>query len=228
VFVLSDRRVEAERLRRECGLSVKEVAARVEISASTASRWLREIVLTAEQLAVLDARNPAINGQMTGARRLAEKARTARSDAQEHGRALAALGDPLHRAGCMLYWAEGSKGRNKVTFTNSDADMVRFFLRFLRKCYEVDDERVTLSVNVHLGNGFTLEEIESWWLAALALPTSCLRAAAVNRTSSSSLGKRPPLIHGTARLSIGSTFIVQSIYGALQAYGGFERSAWLD
>ena len=129
-------------------MSVKEIAARLDISASTASRWLRGIELTPEQVAALDARNPAMNGQMTGARRLAAKARSARLQAQAHGRALAALGDPLHRAGCMLYWAEGSKGRNKVTFTNSDPDMVRFFLAFLRQCYDVDDERVTLAVNV--------------------------------------------------------------------------------
>jgi hypothetical protein len=128
----------------------------------------------------------------------------------------------------MLYWAEGSKSRNKVTFTNSDASMVRHFLRFLRECYEVDDDRMTLSVNVHLGNGLTLAQIESWWLSELALSDTCLRAPAVNRTSSSSLGRRPPLIYGTARLATGSTFIVQSIYGAIQAYGNFERPSWLD
>jgi hypothetical protein len=50
----------------------------------------------------------------------------------------------------------------------------------------------------------------------------------VNRTSRSSLGRRPPLVHGMARLSVCSTFIVQSSYGSLQAYGDFERPAWLD
>jgi hypothetical protein len=128
----------------------------------------------------------------------------------------------------MLYWAEGSKSRNKVTFTNSDVDMVRYFLRFLRECYAVADDRLTLSVNVHLGNGLTLPEIETWWLTELALPAGCLRMGAVNRTSRSSLGRRPPLLHGTARLATGSTFVVQSIYGALQAYGDFIRPEWLD
>jgi hypothetical protein len=208
-------------------MSVKEIAVRLEVSPGTASRWLRDVPLTAEQAAALSARNPVINGQMLGARRLAEKARAARLVAQGHGRALATTGDPLHRAGCMLYWAEGSKSKNKVTFTNSDVDMVRFLLRFLRRCYEVHDERLTLSVNVHLGNGLALDEIEAWWLAALDLPATCLRKAAVNRTSSSSLGRRPPLLHGTPRLTAGATFIVQSIYGALQAYGGFERPGWL-
>jgi hypothetical protein len=38
--------------------------------------------------------------------------------------------------------------------------MMRFFLGFLRDCYEVADEQVRLSVNGFLNNGKTLEEIE--------------------------------------------------------------------
>jgi hypothetical protein len=223
VFV--SRRTEAEQLRRD-GRSIKEIASLVDISTSTASRWLRDIPLTQEQIAALNARNPAVNGQMLGARRLAEKALQERLGAQRHGRAYAGLGDPLHRAGCMLYWAEGSKSRNQVTFTNSDADMVRYFVRFLRECYAVDDDRLRLSVNVHLGNGLSVAEIEDWWLDVLALPRFCARKASVNRASKTSRGRRPPLLYGTARLSTGSTFIVQSIYGALQAYADFERPAW--
>jgi hypothetical protein len=37
----------------------------------------------------------------------------------------------LHQAGCMLYWAEGSKARNTLKFANSDRQMVRFFRHFL-------------------------------------------------------------------------------------------------
>lgn len=227
MFVETFRREEAERLRRELGLSVKEIARRVDVAPSTASRWLRDVPLTAEQRAVLDAANPVMNGQLAGARRIAENAKAARLLAQAHGRELAARGDPLHLAGCMLYWAEGSKGRNKVIFTNSDVSMVQLFVRFLRHCYGVADDAMTLSVNAHLGNGLSLEEIERWWLAALELPSGCLRTGSINRMSRSSLGKRPPLIHGTARLGVGSTFVVQSIYGAIQAYGEFERDAWV-
>jgi hypothetical protein len=32
---------------------------------------------------------------------------------------------------------------------------------------------------------------------------------------------------GTARLILHSTFVVQSIYGAIQEYGGFDEPAWL-
>jgi hypothetical protein len=33
-----------------------------------------------------------------------------------------ANGDPLHIAGCMLYWAEGSKSKNVVGFCNSEVN----------------------------------------------------------------------------------------------------------
>ena len=37
-----------------------------------------------------------------------------------------------------------------------------------------------------------------------------------------------PLRLGTARLVVNSTWITQSLYGAIQEYAGFERPEWLD
>ncbi len=129
----------------------------------------------------------------------------------------------------MLYWAEGAKRRNSVCLTNADGDLVDVFLRFLRTCYGVGDDRVTLSVNCFLGNGLTIEEIHDWWLARLALPSSCLRAPSINRPSSASKRlKGNVLPYGTARIAVHSTFIVQSIYGAIQEYAGIDRPGWLD
>lgn len=139
---------------------------------------------------------------------------------------IARVDEPLHQAGCMLYWAEGSKSRNSLAFVNSDADMMRFFLRFLR-LLDVTDEHVKLSVNAHLGNGLTLEEIETWWLEQLELPRGCLRKSTVNRPSSASKAVRRPLVHGTARLTVNSTHLIQSIYGAIQEYAGIERPEWV-
>ena len=128
----------------------------------------------------------------------------------------------------MLYWAEGARSRNQVVFTNSDPDMLTVFRQFLVRCYDVPDERIALRVNVHLGNGLTLEEIETWWLERLGLPRTCLRSSVVNKVSSASQRKRRTLLHGTAQIVVSSTFVVQSIHGAIQAYAGIERPEWLD
>ncbi len=93
----------------------------------------------------------------------------------------------------------------------------------------MSDDRVAFSVNCFLGNGLSLDEIQGWWLARLGLPRGCLRKAVVNRPSSASkLRKGHVLPHGTARISVHSTFIVQSIYGAIQEYAGIDRPEWLD
>jgi hypothetical protein len=129
----------------------------------------------------------------------------------------------------MLYWAEGSKTRNAAQLVNADPDLIETFLRFLRSCYDVPDERVALSVNCFLGSGLSLDEIQDWWLTRLGLPASCLRKAIVNRPSSASKRRKGHVLpYGTARVSVHSTFIVQSIYGAIQEYAGIDRPEWLD
>ena len=220
-------REQARRLRREQGLPIKVIAATVGASSSSVSRWVADVELTPEQEAALRDANPIYNRQRSGTARSSANARLRRVAAQQHGRALAHRGDPLHTIGCMLYWAEGSKNRNQLGFTNADPEMVDLFVHFLRRCYGVARERIALTVNVHLGNGMTLEEIESWWLTRLDLPRRSLRRSIVNTPSRASQRKRRTLPYGTVRISVSSTFIVQSVFGAIEAYAGLQRPEWL-
>jgi transcriptional regulator with XRE-family HTH domain len=216
-------------MRGEQGLALREIAEQLGVSKSSVSLWCRDIALSPDQEAALLAKNPALNGQLLGMRVRRERCRLRRIEAQEHGRELARKGDPIHRGGCMLYWAEGSKTRNAVQIVNSDADLLDTFLHFLRVCYAVPDQAMTLSVNCFLGNGLTLEEIHDWWLTRLGLPSSCLRRAVVNRPSSASKRLKVNVLpRGTARLTVHSTDVIQSIYGAIQEYAGIDRPEWLD
>jgi hypothetical protein len=207
---------------------MKAIAREVGVSVSSVSLWVRDIELTEEQLAKLAARNPRLAAEHRGGERTAARYRAERCRHQEAGRAMARKGDDLHRSGCMLFWAEGSKRRSAVIFTNSDADMLHLFVRFLRECYGVGVERLAFSVNCHLNNGLSLTQIESWWLERLDLPATCLRRATVNRASSASRYRRNVLTYGTARIVVHSAEIAQSIYGAIQEYAGIERPEWVD
>ena len=229
MFVKPDERALARRLRADEGLSLREIAARVGVAVSTVSLWVRDVELTPEQEAALEARNPARNGQLLGARNSSARRRGERRAAQEHGRDLARTGEPGYAAGCMLYWGEGSKNRNEAILVNSDPALVASFLAFLRQYYDLADSQVALSVNCFLNNGLTLAEIEAWWLERLGLPPTCLRAATVNAASSASRRRRYRVLrHGTARVAVHSTFVVQSIYGGIQEIAGIDRPEWLD
>jgi hypothetical protein len=133
-------------------------------------------------------------------------------------------------AGCMLYWAEGSKARNTLCLANSDLNLMRFFRCFLDTCFDLADDRYALRLNVYLANGLELTQIEDNWLSVLGLPRSCLRGHVINHTPTSSSGsKKNKLPYGVAALRVlRSTYILQHIYGAIQEYGGFDEPAWLD
>jgi len=224
--VKPEERTDARRLRRD-GRSIGSIAAEIGVAKSSVSRWVADIELSDEQHARLASSDPLHPRRTNGAAVKRRTALAARREAQAAGRNAAVGGDPLHAFGCALFWAEGSKDRNSVTLTNSDPDLMATFLRFLRECYAVPDERIAFSVNVHLNNGLSLADVERWWLARLALPVTCLRAASINRPSRASRWRRNVLPYGTGRVAVHSTEIVQSIYGAIQAYGGFERETWV-
>jgi transcriptional regulator with XRE-family HTH domain len=220
-------RTEARRLRREEGMSMKDIARQVGVSVSSVSLWTRDIELTPEQLEAMARDNHRLERQRRGQEARSQSARAKRLAAQQEGRALARRGEPLHQAGCMLYWAEGSKTGHSAALSNSDPRMLRFFKRFLQECYGVEDERLRFNVNCYVNNGLRLDEIEDHWLDLLDLPRACLRKAIVNNPSRSSKLQKRNLPYGTARLQVHSTAILQSIFGAIQEYAGFDEPAWL-
>ena len=213
------------RIMRADGASVRRIAEALRVSQASVSTWVRDVEQTPEQRRAL---RDLPRRQRAGHVRRSETARELRAAAQQRGRDLARSGSALHQAGCMLYWAEGARNRNTLMFTNADGAMHAYFLRFLRECYAVPDDRVILSVNCFLGNGLSVTDVEAWWLGRLGLPASCLRPTIVNRPSPASKGVHRVLLHGTARISVHSTEIAQSIYGAIQEYTGIDRPEWID
>lgn len=210
----------------------KQIAARLDVSPSSAYAWTKDIELTEEQrLANLRGPRGPHNPEhiRRRARAWAARCRDRRLGYQEEGRAAARAGDPLHRAGCMLYWAEGSKRRNAVQFTNSDPHMLVFFRRFLVMALETEPAAIHLSINVYTNNGMTIEQIERYWLDLLELPDSSARHHIQNHMPTSSSGRaKNKLPYGVARLSVHQTRLVQHIYGAIQEYAGFEEPRWVD
>src|SRR5688572_16264062 len=99
---------------RRAGLPYKRIAGRLGVSVSSVHAWTRAIELTDAQKA-FNLRGPRGPQNPDLVRRRAEawaaRCREVRRVCQREGRSTARRGDPLHRAGCMLYWAEGAKGR---------------------------------------------------------------------------------------------------------------------
>jgi len=76
--------------------------------------------------------------------------------------------DILKTAGIMLYWGEGGKSGNVVKFTNSDPQMIRLFMRFLRDICGIREERIRALIHIYPDhNG---DKLKSFWSDITGIP----------------------------------------------------------
>lgn len=206
---------------------MKEIERELGVSRSSVSAWVRDVELSpsaAERLRERSGRGP-----IEAAKRKALRARAVRLTYQDHGRELARTRGSRYASGCMLFWAEGSKARNTVRLVNSDPQLLEIFVVFLKTEFGVAPEAFTLRCNLFADHAERQREVEAFWLRRLDLPDSSLRKSHVNVYSKYSQKKRTnKLPYGTCEVTVHSTKIVQTIYGSIQEYGGFERPEWLD
>lgn len=221
-----EKREDARRLRREEGMAITDICKQLGVSKSSVSVWVRDIELTQDQKEALYRQHYAFRAQIEGGNTNARKFRERRRQYQAEGRQKARERDPLHIAGCMLYWGEGAKNRNCLKMSNSDPDMLRFFTRFLRESLDVDTSRITVRIMCYLNNGVNQEEVENHWAKILSLPKECFRKTTVNQPISSQQRGRK-LLYGTCEVAVSETRIVQHVFGAIQEYAGIEKPDWL-
>lgn len=221
----------ARQLRKEQGLSNKEIAKQLNVSRSSVSLWVRDIQLTVAQTAKLNQNNPTINTTLYRdkiAKTKSENAKQKRFSYQLDGRQQATIAiktnNNLHYAGCMLYWAEGAKDKNTCAFSNSDVNMVRLFLTFLYQCYCVKPTKIRIYINCYTDNGLTVDDIQKYWSKELNIPMDQFGKTTVDLLPKSSKRvAKNKLFNGTVRIVVHSTQLVQNILGAIQEYGDMSN-----
>jgi transposase-like protein len=216
-------RLRARQLR-QSGLSLKEIARELDVSLSSISLWVRDIVLTDEQVNQLEQRRKHYAAQNKGAQTNRKNGLILRKQYQLEGQTKARDRRPLHMMGCMLYWAEGSKSRNTLQFANSDSNMIAMFAHFLRQEMNVKDSEICVYIHCHTADLDEQQKIESYWLDLLRLPQEQLRKTYFKRGSNT---VHKTLEHGVCRLAVNKSSVLQHIFGAIQEYGGFDEPAWL-
>ena len=76
----------------------------------------------------------------------------------------------LKIAGVMLYWAEGYKGNSGIDFANSDPEMIKLFLTFLRKVCGISESR--LRVYLYAFEDQNLNNLKKFWSSVTQIPVS--------------------------------------------------------
>ena len=191
-------RTTARRLR-NLGLDYDEIVARLGVSKSSVSLWVRDLPRP-PRLSVEECRKRSAEGS----RRYWEAERPAREArlADVAARATAEIGDMTDRelliAGAIAYWCEGTKNKphrraDRVVFINSDPLLIGFFLKFLRATGIAPE---TLVFRVYIHETADIEAAQSFWLDLTGAQPSQFRRTALKRHNPK-----------TARKNVGATYL---------------------
>lgn len=169
----SQLKIKARELRRQ-GISVKYIAEDLNVSKSSVSIWVRDIILSIDQLEVL--RKSSLQGSERGRLKsaLLQKEKRIKQFEEDTSTGIKTIGALTERelliAGIALYWGEGSKKDRKVQFCNSDPQMIRFLLAWLNRCFGIgrDDLRCIVGINeIHTRRE---KRVKAYWSKITGIP----------------------------------------------------------
>lgn len=157
-------REQARELRAQ-GMSLLDIATELGVSKSSVSLWVRDMDVQIDQRR---------GGWWTKGNPHPAAVRKQAQIEELNQLGTARLGELSEQAflaaGAALYAGEGGKTDGSVCFPNSDPAMVAFFLRWLRRFFEVDESR--LRVWLYLHEGLDLEAATTFWSELTGIPRS--------------------------------------------------------
>jgi hypothetical protein len=200
-----DLRAKARNLR-EQGLAYHQIAAELGVSKSSVSLWVRDLPRP-PRLSFQECRKRSAEGvrrywAVQGPLREAGRAAVSAAAAAQIGE----LSDrEILIAGAIAYWCEGGKSKphnphDRVSFVNSDAALIRFFLRFLDVA-GVGPERLIFRVYIH--ESADVEAAQRFWLDATQADPAQFRRPTLKRHNPGTVRKNTAEnYHGCLRIDV--------------------------
>jgi hypothetical protein len=137
---------------RKNGRSFREISELLNISKSTASLWTRSTILNSKAIQRLEglkdlgrkkSRQTKERQRMNTEKEIAKKAKIIVKNVK--------LNDSHHKIICsLIYWREGGKNDGgRVNFTNSDPQLMRYFLKIFRQSFSLSENKFRALLHIH-------------------------------------------------------------------------------
>lgn len=156
----------------------------VSIPKSTISYWLKNITLSKKQKNRIDG-NIAKNIKLSQKKALLVNKKKRQNyllsvhNRVKHLEVVLLNCDVAKIALAMLYLGEGSKtNRGSLMFGNSDPEIIKLFLRFLRECYTLDESKFRCTVQCRADQD--VKKLEKFWSNITEIPLNLFYKAQVD------------------------------------------------
>lgn len=213
-------KIEARKLR--CGgESIKVIAKKLSVSPSSVSIWCKDVKLSPEQITELEhrAHDPRYGKRLENS--LKQQRQRIEKTINLINKGIAEVGKLSKRelfiSGISLYWAEGFKRDSLAGFCNSDPDMIKFFLSWLKKCFNYKNEDVRLRVGLNESFLEKTKIIENFWSNLTGISKTQFQKPFYQQVKWQKKFKNPENYHGVLRIRIRkSTDFLRKIHGFIE------------
>lgn len=161
---------------RKRGFTYKEIISKLPVAKSSLSLWLKDLPLTDKEKNYLKRRKDSNikKGRIRAAsanrsNRLARQklyAEEAKKEFYEKQK------NTLFLVGIAIYWAEGSKRGGSCAFMNSDVEMVKLFVKWL-KIFGIKESNLDYALYIH--KHYVHERCEYLWSKAIGVPAESIK-----------------------------------------------------
>lgn len=193
-------RLEARNLRRN-GISIRKIAKAVGVSKSTVSLWCGDIVLTIEQQNKLiedDKKGGAVGRARANINKIKE--RLSRLEKYKNiGRSKVGKINirDLFVVGIALYWGEGNKKGRRLIFSNSDPEMIKIWMLWLKKCLNISISDVSCNVGINEIHKNRVKTVEKYWSEISGIPLADFRKVSLKKVRAIKVYESPEKHFGT-------------------------------
>lgn len=219
----SKEKIEAINLRKN-GESIKSIAKKLQVSTGSVSSWCKDVVLSKEQLRVLEE-----HGRDPNYGRRLQNSQKQRQIKELKIRNLLNLGEKeigelskreLFLVGVALYWAEGFKKDTQVGFANSNPEMINLYLKWLYECCDVKKEDLITRVTVNVSHKDRVKEIEKYWSNSTKIPIENFGKPFYQNVKWQKVYENPHEYYGVLRIKVRKSIdFLRKIHGWIKGLG---------
>ncbi len=196
------------------GKTYSEIKALLKVGKSSLSLWLRDMPLSPEQMRAVRDFSPK---RIERYRATMQKKRDDRLGLA-YEKAKNDIGNlnerELFLTGLFLYWGEGAKTmRGTVTVSNTDPEVIRFFLRWLEV---LGVERSKVRIRLHLYTDMNIKEETRFWAQLLNLSQNQFLTPYVKTSALTDITFKTGYGHGTCNVYLGSMALWEYIMMSLK------------
>ena len=192
---------------RKRGTSINDIAQKLKVSKSTVSYWCRDIVLSSSVIKKIARKSKAKSTESL--LEYAEKQRRDRiyrvKDSVSKGEAkLGSLDNrDIYCIGLGLYWGEGyKKGSQEFGFTNSDAQMILFYIKWLRVVFNIKLSDLILRVSINDLHKNRINDVMKFWSTTTNVPLEQFSKPSLIKTQNKKIFPNMDTHMGTLRVKV--------------------------